>query len=198
MTPPRVATDATNGAATAEMARAPSSDLLVASARAGDRDAFATLYSQRVGAVSRYIGAILRDVDRTEDVTAQTFLRAWNALPALRKVNRFDAWLFRIAHNETMVELNRHATAPLDEVPEPADESRFNSPSDRLEQKDEAERVNRALLRLPDEQRQVLVLRYLRELSYEDVARQLGKTEGAVYTLKFRALRRLRQEWEAE
>ena len=97
-----------------------------------------------------------------------------------------------------MVELNRHATAPLDEVPEPADESRFNSPSDRLEQKDEAERVNRALLRLPDEQRQVLVLRYLRELSYEDVARQLGKTEGAVYTLKFRALRRLRQEWEAE
>ena len=81
MTPPRVATDATNGAATAEMARAPSSDLLVASARAGDRDAFATFYSQRVGAVSRYIGAILRDVDRTEDVTAQTFLRAWNALP---------------------------------------------------------------------------------------------------------------------
>lgn len=175
-----------------------SSELLVASARAGDRDAFATLYVARVGAVSRYISAILRDADRAEDITAQTFMNAWKNLPKLRQVNRFDAWLFRIAHNGAMNELKRRPTTRLDALPEPADPKRSISPSERLEQKDDALRVSRALLRLPDGQREVLVLRYLRDLSYEEVARQLGKTLSAVYVLKYRALKRLRRELDAD
>ena len=97
-------------------------------AQNGDQAAFAAIYRARAGEVSRYAGVILRNIDLVEDVTAQTFLLAWKNLPTLRRRDRFDAWLFRIAHNLAINELKRRPTASLDELPELPDSTRFASP----------------------------------------------------------------------
>ena len=165
-------------------------ELLVTRAQAGDRDAFGALYDMRIDAIGRYVGAILRDVHRVEDVVAQTFMLAWKDLPALRKVERFDAWLFRIAHNQAMRELNRRPTVPLDDAPEIADPRRAGLPGPLLDEKERAEHVRGAVLQLPAAQRDVLILRFLQDLSYTEVARKLGKKEEAVRALNYRGLRR--------
>ena len=97
---------------------------LVERAREGDERAFADIYVARVGGVTRYVASIVRGPDRMEDVDSQTFVLAWRDMPRLREPDRFDAWLFRIAHNQAMDELRRRPLIPLEDVSEPVDESR--------------------------------------------------------------------------
>ena len=99
----------------------------------------------------RYVRSILRDPTVAEDVTSQTFLQAWQSLPRLRNAGRFDAWLFRIAHNAAISEARRPATTPL--------EGRFADPQTVLDGKASAAQVRDALLTLPETQREVIVLR---------------------------------------
>ena len=140
------------------------------------------------------MGAILQDIDLAEDVAAQTFLSAWQHLPTLRRPARFDAWLFRIAHHQALNELRkRRPTTPLDDLPELADPDRLSSPTDLLDGKIDRETLWHALLRLPEMQREVLVLRFLEELPHARIAAQLGKSEEAVRALQYRALNRLRE-----
>jgi RNA polymerase sigma factor (sigma-70 family) len=171
----------------------------VAQARDGDRMAFERLYRSRIVPVSRYVGAMVRDHDRAEDVIAQTFLLAWRDLPKLRQLDRFDAWLFRIAHNQAMNEVTRRKpTTPLDDAPEIADEGRFGRPEQELDRLGDLERLREALAQLPETQREVLVLRYFHEMSSKDIAKQLGKNEQSVWALTYRALQRLKQLIEVQ
>jgi RNA polymerase sigma-70 factor (ECF subfamily) len=166
---------------------------LVERAREGDQDAFAAIYRARVRDVSRYVTSILRDPHRVEDVVSQTFVLAWRDVPRLRQPDRFDAWLFRIAHNQAMSDLRRRTLAPLEDAPEPIDESRAASPASLAEAGADADAVREALALLPEVQRSVLVMRFLLDLPHADVARQLGKTEEAVRALQYRALVRMRE-----
>ena len=173
-------------------------DALVTRAREGDREAFGELYRARVASVGRYVGAILRDVDRTEDAVAQTFFLAWRDLRKLRKVERFDAWLFRIAHNHAINLVRRNIpTQSLEDAPEPLDAAGFASPEEALERRIDSERVRAALLDLPAARREVLVLRFFHERSHAEVARQLGKSEQAVRAMQYRALGQLRRRMPA-
>jgi len=166
----------------------------VARAQARDREAFERVYRQRIGPVSRYIAAIVRDATRAEDVTAQTFLLAWRDLPKLRQTERFDAWLFRIAHNQAVSEVTRRRpTTALESAPEPADDSRFGAPEQELDRAVDAQELHRAIAELPDMQRQVLQLRYFSEMSSAEIARQVGKNEQSVWALTHRALKNLKR-----
>ena len=161
-------------------------------AQAGEKRAFELLYRARFPSITRQVGALLRDPDRTEDVVAQTFLLAWKDLPKLRRSDRFDAWLGRIAHNQAMTELRRRRTVPLDETLDPEDTSALASPGSLLELKHDIDEIREALLELPEEQREVLVLRHLEELSTKEIATVLRVSVGAVKTRHLRALQRLR------
>lgn len=168
---------------------------LVLRAQGRDCEAFAALYRAQVGAVSRYVGAIVRHRESAEDAVGQTFLLAWRDLAALRKPERFEAWLFRIAHNQAIEALKGRSTTPLDELAEePPDEGTFRSPAEVLERHTDVQWLRRGLLRLPEEQRAVLILRFLCARSHAEVAQQLGKSEEAVRALQHRALERMRRE----
>ena len=188
--PPRTESDVASGtpeAGSAAFVR------LVERARDGDEDAFAGIYRARVRDVIRYVASLVRHPDRVEDVVSQTFVLAWRDIPRLRQPYRFDAWLFRIAHNQAMSDLRRRPTAPLEAAPETADDSRDASPVALVEAGADADAVREALTRLPEIHRTVLVMRFLLELPHADVARELGKTEVAVRALQYRALLRMRE-----
>ena len=167
-------------------------------AQARDREAFERVYRQRIGPVSRYIAAIVRETTRAEDVTAQTFLLAWRDLPKLRQTERFDAWLFRIAHNQAVSEVTRRRpTTPLESAPEPPDDSQFGAPERELDRAVDAEELHRAIADLPQTQREVLMLRYFSEMSSAEIARQVGKNEQSVWALTHRALKNLKRSMGA-
>jgi RNA polymerase sigma-70 factor (ECF subfamily) len=165
---------------------------LVARAQRGDADAFASIYSQRVKAVSKYLGSIIRDHDRADDIAADTFLVAWRKLPSLRDRPRFDSWLFRIARNLAINELKRHRVIPLSTELDPIDEHRLGSPVAIFESQADAATVRSAIERLSANQPSVLQLRFYNELPHAVTAQRTGKSEEAVRALQYRALGRLR------
>jgi RNA polymerase sigma-70 factor (ECF subfamily) len=169
-------------------------EALVVRAQRGDRAAFSELFELRVDAVHRYIGAILREQHATEDATAETFLSAWKSLPKLREPERFDGWLLRIAHHRAMDEFRaRRPATRLDAAPEPADDRESTSPAQIVELNADAAAVREALTELPEPQREVLTLRYLHDLSYDEIAVQVDRTPQAVRQLRQRGLAALRR-----
>ena len=170
---------------------------LVRRAQEGDEQAFSAIYRARSSGVFRYARSILNDGDAAEDVTAQTFLQAWSNLPALRKPERFDSWLFRIAHNVAISETRRRRTSDLDEAPEPVDETREADPAGLLAGKFDAAALRAALEELPEATREIITLRFFAGLSHEEVAAQVGKSAGNVRVIQHRALSQLRELLEA-
>jgi RNA polymerase sigma-70 factor (ECF subfamily) len=167
---------------------------LVRQAKKGDETAFSSLYRARVSEVFRYAKSIVRNPSLAEDVTAQTFLQAWKSLSKLKDVQRFDSWLFRIAHNVSLNETRRTPHAPLEAAAEPIAPARFSDPEMLLEGKLDAGAVREALLSLPKNLREVLVLRFYGGLSHEEVGVQLGKSRQNARVLQFRALKRLQAD----
>lgn len=169
-------------------------DQLIAQAAAGNREAFGRLYEQHSVRVFRHAYFLTGDVTLAEDLTAQTFLKALEAIG--RYEDRgvpFIAWLLRITVNLAInykKALKNGAHAQLPEQLE--DDDALGSPEKSCTMKSEGERVWTKVQELPAEQRQVIVMRFMQDLPYSDVANVLGKSVGAVRVIQFRALNNLR------
>jgi RNA polymerase sigma-70 factor (ECF subfamily) len=167
--------------------------LLVERAIDRDKAAFAALYDQHVVRVYRHIYYLLSDTREAEDLTAQTFLKAWEAIDRYKERGApFVAWLLRIAHNLTVSHLRAkrdHST--LDEGF--VDQKLNRNPEDALERTTEEDSVREALLHLREEQRQVIMLRFVEDLDYREVAAVIGKSVPAVRVIQHRALGNLRK-----
>jgi len=169
--------------------------LLVDRAKNGDRVAFSEIFQLRLSTVQRYVGSIVRDPERTQDAVAETFIDVWRSLPKLREVERFDGWMLRIAHRRAMDELRRsRPSVALEDAPEVVDERRGSSPSAVAEASADAEVVRGALAELPEPQREVVTLRYLQDLSYSEIAKQVGRSNDAVRQLHQRGMARLKRQ----
>jgi RNA polymerase sigma-70 factor, ECF subfamily len=159
-----------------------------------DRADFAPLYRRYVDRVYGYAFYLLGDHHDAEDATERTFLAALDALGRFRDEGAtFRAWLFRIAHNHVANALRsrgRRRAASLDAVPEPAD-GPSGDPERSAALADEARRLRAAVAALPDDRRQVIVLRFVDGLSTREVADVLHRSPGAVRVLQHRALRDL-------
>jgi RNA polymerase sigma-70 factor (ECF subfamily) len=160
--------------------------------------AFGTLYRRYVDRVYGYSFYLLGDHHDAEDVTERTFLSALAAIGRYRDEGAtFRAWLFRIAHNELANALrarSRHGAASLDAVDEP---TAPNDPAGLFGAAEERRRLARALGRLSDDRRQVIVLRFLDGLTAREIGAVLGRSEGAVRVLQHRALRDLAAHLDA-
>lgn len=164
---------------------------LIALAQDGDTDAFGRIYDQFFVPVYRYC-AFRLPVEVAEDTTADIFVKAWEKLYTYKNQRGvpFAAWIFRIARY-SVIDTYRSARG-FEEVPETiADTDTFNRTESRLERNDTLRLVRHALDQLPARYREVLLLTYVSELPYSEVARVLHMTEGGVRILKLRALRKL-------
>ena len=171
---------------------------LVRRAVARDRDAFGALYDRHVVRVYRHIYYMVGNPAEAEDLTAQAFLQAWLAVDRYRMRGApFASWLLRIAHNLGVSYLrSRRESAQLPETL--VDHTRQRNPEEVLQQKMESERVRQAILKLRDEQRQVIMLRFVEDLDYREVAEILGKSVAAVRVIQHRALNALRKQMQRE
>jgi RNA polymerase sigma-70 factor (ECF subfamily) len=150
--------------------------LLVVRAQAGDEAAFVELV-ERFSPRLRYFLRKLIGGDGAEDALQDVWLDVFRQLPRLNDPQALVAWLYRIARDRAFGKLrkSRRALQPLDEagaIDETADEGEF-SPED-------AAQIHAALDRLPPEQREVLVLRFLEDLTYEQIASVVGCQLGTV------------------
>jgi len=160
--------------------------VVVLRCQAGDDAAFEELvgiYSQRL---RYYLRKMLREADRAEDVLQDVWLQVLRGLPRLVDPGAFPAWLYRIARDRAYGELRkaRH-THPLEEA-DLIDESGSDVGVD------DAEFVHAALDELAPEHREVLVLRFLEDMSYEDIAQVTGCPLGTVRSRIHYAKRALR------
>lgn len=171
---------------------------VITRARLGDREAFAELYHEYVDRVYRYLLYRVRDTSDAEDLTSEVFTRAFANIRRYRWQGKsFLAWLYTIARN-AFTDRTRRARPTLDL--EDAFGVADGSPTahDHVEARDRASALRRAMTRLTGEQHEVLILRFMEHHSSQEVAKILGKNEGAVRALQFRALGRLRKLLAAE
>jgi len=172
---------------------------LVERAKAYESEALSELYRRHAEAIFRYIYRRVGNRSVAEDLVGEVFVRALEDLPSYRNTGApFGAWLYRIAHARVVDHYRRQKVRqnrPLDEHL-PADE-RTNP--DHLAIKNEATcQAWEALMHLTDEQQQVISFRFIAEYSIAEIARMLGKTEGAVKALQHRGLASLRRLLEKE
>ncbi len=170
-------------------------DALVDRARQGDADAFGLLYDRFQPEIVRYLAHRIGDPDTAEDLAQQVFLKAWQAIPRYEARGvPFKAWLYRMAHNQ-MVDYfrTRRATVDLEGIDPPAEAAEAESIVLAGEM---SAALERALGRLSEDHRQVLVLRFLMEKSAHEIGEIMGRKEVTVRGLQMRALQALRRAIE--
>ncbi len=171
-----------------QVARVETDERLLVEAAQRDPAKFADLYEIHFEKIYAFIGRRVRDRDIAEDLTSEVFHRAlvnlrsyeWRGAP-------FGAWLMRIAANAVVDRSKRdaHEAPAIEDPPEP-------SAAPDLEALENRARLFRLVRQLPDDQRRVIHQRFVDEMTIREIAQRLGRTEGAVKQLQFRALQSLR------
>jgi RNA polymerase sigma-70 factor (ECF subfamily) len=162
----------------------------VARAKEGDDDALRFLYLRYADNVYGYVCSIVRDEFEAEDVTQQIFAKLMTALARYEpRVVPFSAWILRVAYNAAIDHVRARRPVPLEEV-HPPDAATDDGAGSRERFAD----LRLALAALPEEQRDVIVLRFLVGLTPREIAERMGRSEDAVHGLQHRGRRRLRSE----
>jgi RNA polymerase sigma-70 factor (ECF subfamily) len=166
--------------------------VLVERAVAGDADAFGELYLQHLDTIYRYIYFRIAEPEEAQDLTEQVFLRAWEALPDYEREGRFTSWLYRIAHNMTVDYYRRRKPIVSTSLLE-SDVWESDAPValDQVIRAEEATALASAIAQLPEDQQQVIVLRFVEGLRHAEVARIMDKSENACRAIQHRALKSL-------
>ncbi|WP_134765512.1 sigma-70 family RNA polymerase sigma factor [Nocardioides sp. 1609] len=167
---------------------------LVELARTGDADAFGQLFDHYQPSVYRFLFYRTRSVPLAEDLTSETFFRALRNMTSFRWQGKdFGAWLMTIARNlahdhfkagRTRLELSTEDMGAHDDATD-------DSPEDQVLAGLTNDLLLEALTKLPDEQRDCLVMRFLQGMSIAETATVLGRSDGAVKQLQLRGVRNL-------
>lgn len=170
-----------------------SEDTLIQNAKNGDAEAFGALYDLYLPRIFRFVFLRTRQKEDAEDLTHQIFLSAWQNL--YRYESRgfpFGSWLYRIATN-AVIDYYRtaRAHAPLEHIPDEL----LAEPSHLGEAVDTAidlHRIRAMLTKLEPDQQNVLLMKFVDDMTNKEIAAALGKTEGAVRVIQHRAIKKLK------
>ncbi len=158
----------------------------------GEASAFGLLYDKYQPQIYRFIYLKVSHREEAEDLTHQVFLKSWEKIDEYRpKGFPFSAWLYRIARNLIIDHYRlKKNNLSIDEVDELKTESQIDLAT---EKKIETEKIKKAINRLSPEQQDIIILRFVEELSPKETASILNKTEISVRMLQYRALKNLRK-----
>lgn len=170
--------------------------LLVEKAKKGDKDAFGALYELYYVPIYRFLFFKSRDKEIAEDLAQSVFVRALEAVPSFRDQGvPFVSWLYTIARNaltdywkkkkDVAVEDSHPMWEQLSEEREHADRQTHD--------RERHEILQASLALLSDDQREVVILRFIEEKDYSEIAKILGKNEEALRALSYRAMKVMRE-----
>lgn len=167
---------------------------LVQQSRAGDAQAFGRLFDHYHESVYRYIVSRVRRPSDAEDLTQTVFVKVLEALPRYESRGiPFGGWLFRLARNAVIDHVRtRHDHVDLEAVTERPDADA--GPDQLVVTRHEIDAVGAALAVLTSEQRDAIALRFFAGLSAREAAQAMGKQEGTIRGLQFRAIAALRRQ----
>lgn len=171
---------------------------LVRLAKSGDLDAFGILYDRYADGIYRFVYVHLSETLEAEDLTSEVFLRAWKHLPKYKEQGHpFSAFLFKIARN-AIIDYRRKLKPKINRAQELLESTVNHSlnPGSIIENSHERQLLNATINHLQEDYRLVLVLRFINGLSPREVAEIMGRSEGAIRVLQFRALKAIRRKWD--
>lgn len=169
---------------------------LIQKAQKGNQDAFEVLVNEHQSYVYSLVFRLLRDENEALDLTQETFIKAWTALPNFKGQAQFRTWLYRIATNlcyNRIPNLRKTLNDLGDDVMEDIPESKLNSPVNEFESSETRKYLKQAIENLDSNYQLLIALRYQNELSYEEIASTLNLPLGTVKTGIFRAKEQLRK-----
>ncbi len=177
---------------------------LVARAQSGEAAAFEELYDRHQAGIYTFLRSQVRDPELAADLTQDTFVRAWESLPRLRKAGAFLGWLHRIAVNlvRDQAKSGRARLETVEGAPENGEDGRIASqpgaeqdrPEERALSGEMRDEIWRALEMLSAEQRMVTVMHHMESMSVDEIARALGVRPGTVMSRLARARAALREQ----
>ena len=162
----------------------------------GDRDAFGQLYERYIDRIFNYVYYRTGNLHDAEDLTARVFQRAMNHIQ--KYTDRgvpFSAWLYRIAHNLVANwhrDRSRKQEIPLDDLP--VLPTKGDHPERNLVRSQEQETLLRLIRRLPSERQNLLILKFVENMSNAEIGEIMGRSEGVVKSLYHRMLLAFREE----
>jgi len=169
-----------------------------------DKEAFIKVYDENVKDIHRFVYFKISNKEEANDITSMIFLKAWNHIQnnSLENSKTLRALLYKIARNTIIDyyrEHNNKITASLDDEDnriEVIDE--VQDPQEKLDEQANLELIKRKLPLLKDEYREVIIMKFINDLSLEEMADISGKTRGNIRVLLHRALNALRELVESE
>jgi len=182
---------------------APSDEELVAAFQRGERSAFDTLVRRWDRKIQGAIYRLMRLEDETRDLAQETFLRAYKNLGSFKLEARFSSWLYQIALNLCRDRMRRRRSKSFVSFEE-LDRSGENLPQagpsalDFVLSRDIGRLVSEAVRSLPEEHREVIILKEYQGLTFAEIAEVLGIPVSTVKTRLYRGLGRLRERLERE
>ena len=166
---------------------------LVQRAQQHDQEAFAQLYEKYFDKIYRYVALKIGNRVEAEDMTQQVFVNALHSISSYKwRGFPFSAWLFRIAHNQVVDYLRKKTRQPTVSLNESSTSSESNIQK-TVEQKMNVEQLVLATRKLTPAQQEVILLRFTGELPIAQVAKIMGKSEGAIKALQHSAILALRK-----
>lgn len=162
---------------------------MVEAARKGDAGALAAICENLYPRIYRYLSYKVNDPRDAEDLAGEVFVRMLEAIPG--QTGNFEAWLFRIAGN-VLTDHYRKRAVRSDTVGLPEEIAGGDDPAAATERKLDGERLKQGMRELTEEQKEVVILRFIMGYEHGEVADMMGRSAGAIRALQFRALSALK------
>ena len=168
---------------------------LLALAASGDRHAFGEFYELHLNEIYRYVLFRVNDQNEAEDLTAKVFLEAWESLTGVRRKQQIDnirAWIYRIAHNKV---IDFHRTKKPQESIDDNSTKKLQGVwlESELDDLFTSRELAEGVRQLPANYQEVIILRFINQMSHAEVAEIMNITESHVRVLQYRALQQMRE-----